>query len=166
MRRHDVREQVASRYRDAVKGRVRVFLLRPKRTVMSVVSTMSLSRPSTNPLDQSGAFERDAGKETFALAIREPEAGLISRSPRNKGFAIAHGRRIEKTGINGRSGSDGSSTRSYLTTDRHIALFAERSNGLVRIEDDDEFGQVSSDLEAEADAAGCYARRCRPRAIG
>eukprot|EP00160_Parvularia_atlantis_P017210 Unigene5824_Nuclearia_a/m.17796 Unigene5824_Nuclearia_a/g.17796 ORF Unigene5824_Nuclearia_a/g.17796 Unigene5824_Nuclearia_a/m.17796 type:complete len:355 (-) Unigene5824_Nuclearia_a:35-1099(-) len=117
-------EQLARRDVLAVEGRVRVF-----------------------PLDEDGAFERDAGEDALGLAVRV------------RGGDRGHGRAL---GV----APDRASRDREVAAERNVAAVGEGVDGGVVVEDDDKVRQLRAHLQAGAERAGADAGRRRPGAVG
>lgn len=102
----------------------------------------------TYPLDENGSLEADAGVQAFALRVGK------------------HRCRVQNRSIDRPSDSDRSRRRRQTSSDGEVPALGERRDGLVAVEDDDKLGQVGTDLETEADAAGGDARGGGPGPVG
>ena len=106
-----------------------------------------LHRPSSTPNSPSHKANRRAGARTFRLGVRE------------------QGRGVRERRLHGAAGADGARGGGDVAPDGDVAAHRERAHGLLRVEHDDEVGDVRADLQAPADAARRDARRRGPRAV-
>lgn len=100
------------------------------------------------PFDEDRALEADSGVQTPTLGVRK------------------HRGRVQDGRVDRPSDSDRSRRRGEAPANSQVPALGECRDRFVRVEDDDKLGKVGSDLEAEADAAGCDARGGGPGPVG